>query len=49
MVKLMQLKNKQFIITIPKIIVDSKKWRKGDTLEWSMNELGQIVLKSKGN
>jgi len=47
MVKLMQLKNGQFIVTIPKIVVESKKWRKGDNVEWSFNELGQLILKSK--
>lgn len=41
----MQLKNKQYILTIPKIVVESKKWRKGDVLVWEINELGQITLR----
>jgi len=37
--------NKQFIITIPKGIVLAKGWKKGDKLEFLIDNKGEIVIK----
>ena len=42
--KVMQLKNKQLLTTIPKALGEALKFKKGDTLEWNI-ELGQLVIK----
>lgn len=46
MVKLMQLKNKQFILTFPKNIVEAMKLRKGDELYFVFDR-GDIIVKKK--
>jgi len=39
--------NKQFMITLPKGIVLAKGWKKGDTLVFTINNKGDIVVKKK--
>jgi len=46
MVKLMQIKNKQFILTIPKIIVQANHWKKGEKLYFIFDR-GDVILKKK--
>jgi len=46
MVKLMQLKNKQFILTIPKNIVQANRWKKGEELYFIFDR-GDVILKKK--
>ncbi len=36
---------KQFIITLPKGIVLAKCWKKGDTLEFIIDNKGDIVIR----
>ena len=36
---------KQFIVTLPKGIVLAKNWKQGDTLEFSIDNKGDIVIK----
>ncbi len=36
---------KQFIITVPMGLVLAKDWKKGDTLEFSINNKGEIIIK----
>ena len=38
---------KQFIITIPKGLVLAKGWKRGDTLEFIIDNNGDIVIKKK--
>ena len=44
MPKLMQLKNKQYILTIPKVIVQAMNVRKGDVIKFVI-ERGDIILR----
>lgn len=41
----MELKNKQKVITIPKAIADARGLRKGDKVEWRIDEFGNIVIR----
>jgi hypothetical protein len=43
--KLQQLKNGQFVISLPKQIVLAKRWEKGKNLKVEINSKGNIVLK----
>jgi antitoxin component of MazEF toxin-antitoxin module len=43
MAKLQSCKN-QFTITIPKIFIEMLKWKKGDEIFVSVNEMDNIVL-----
>ncbi|MCK4522240.1 MAG: AbrB/MazE/SpoVT family DNA-binding domain-containing protein [Nanoarchaeota archaeon] len=36
---------KQFIITLPKGLVLAKEWKQGDTLEFSIDTKGNIIIK----
>jgi len=38
---------KQFLITIPKGLVLAKAWKQGDTLEFVINNQGDILIKNK--
>lgn len=46
MPKLMQLKNKQYILTIPKNIVNAMQLRKGDEIIFIF-EKGDVIIKKK--
>ena len=37
--------NKQFIVTFPKSLVLAKGWKKGDVLEFSIDNRGDIVVR----
>jgi len=37
--------DKQYIITIPKSLVLAKGWKKGNTLEFVINNKGEIVVR----
>lgn len=39
-----ELKNGQFVITIPKAIAMSKGWKKGTTLEFLEDRYGSLTL-----
>jgi len=41
----MELKNKQFILTIPKAIAQAMKLKKGDKVEWIFDKGDVIVRK----
>ncbi|MEK6835441.1 MAG: hypothetical protein AABX55_00255 [Nanoarchaeota archaeon] len=43
--KLQQLKNKQFVISLPSQIVRAKGWLKGDVIKVEIDKEGNIVLK----
>jgi bifunctional DNA-binding transcriptional regulator/antitoxin component of YhaV-PrlF toxin-antitoxin module len=36
---------KQFIVTVPKGLVLAKGWKRGDKLEFIINNKGEIVIK----
>ena len=36
---------KQNNITVPKIIMNEKKWKKGIILKWIINKNGNVILK----
>ncbi|MEA3429778.1 MAG: AbrB/MazE/SpoVT family DNA-binding domain-containing protein [Nanoarchaeota archaeon] len=40
---------KQYTITIPKSLVGAKGWKKGDELEFVLDNKGDIVLKKVKN
>lgn len=44
-VTVMQLKNGQKIITIPKALADAKQLNKGDKVSWFINREGDLVLR----
>lgn len=44
MVKLQQIKDGQFFITLPKALVEAKKWSKGQILKISFNERGNLEI-----
>tara|TARA_Y100000310_G_C20694789_1_gene824839 strand:- start:4130 stop:4297 length:168 start_codon:yes stop_codon:yes gene_type:complete len=40
--------NKQtgnFLITVPRRLVEAKGWKKGDTMQFSLNRKGDLVIK----
>ena len=43
--KLQQLKNKQFVISLPSQIVRAKGWNKGDLIKVEIDKEGNIVLR----
>ena len=43
--KLQQLKNGAYVITIPKQLAYAKKWSKGDNIKVEINKEGDLVLK----
>lgn len=43
--KLQYINNKQFIITLPKGIVLAKGWKKGDRIEFTLDDKGNIILR----
>ena len=43
-IKVMELKNKQFIMTIPKAIAQAMGLSKGDSVEWLFDR-GDVVLR----
>lgn len=43
MVKIQEAKS-QFWITIPKLMIKKKGWKKGQELLWSFNQDGNLVL-----
>ncbi len=44
MVKLQQLKNSQYLITVDKRLVQAKGWKKGQELKWIINNKGNLEL-----
>ena len=38
---------KQFIVTFPKGLVLAKGWKKGDTLEFLIDNKGEIIIKKQ--
>jgi AbrB family looped-hinge helix DNA binding protein len=47
MVKVMQLKNKQFIITIPKMMAELLNVKKGDKISYVRNVHGGIEIRKE--
>ncbi len=47
MVKLQYDSNRQFKITLPKQIVLAKKWKKGDVLQFEIDNTGNLLVKKK--
>ncbi len=43
--KLQHPNNKQFIITLPQTLVKAKGWQKGDSLEFMLDDKGNIVIR----
>jgi len=43
-VKVMQLKNNQILVTIPRALANAKELKKGDDVGWSVNNDGDLVL-----
>ena len=43
--KLQQLKNKQFVISLPSAILRAKGWVKGDVIKIEVDKEGNIVLR----
>ena len=39
---------KQFIITVPKGLVLAKSWKQGDTIEFTFDDKGNLVMKKVG-
>ena len=45
--KIQQLQNGAYIITLPRQIVLAKGWKKGDEVKTEINKEGNIVIKEK--
>ena len=43
--KLQQLKNNQYFISLPSQIIRAKNWNKGDIIKVEINKEGDLVLK----
>lgn len=43
--KLVQMKDNQFIVTLPVQLVRAKGWNKGDNLRVEINKEGDLVIK----
>ncbi|MBI4159262.1 hypothetical protein HY500_03310 [Candidatus Woesearchaeota archaeon] len=43
--KLQQMKNRQFFVTLPNQIVRAKEWKKGDDIKIEIDQKGNLVLK----
>jgi antitoxin component of MazEF toxin-antitoxin module len=46
MVKIQQVSG-SLLISIPKAICNAKDWKKGDELEFKIDNLGQVILRPK--
>ena len=46
--KLQYPNGKQYTITLPQTLVKAKGWRKGDVLEFLLDDCGDLLLKKKG-
>jgi len=44
--KLQQMNDRQFFVTLPKSIVLAKGWQKGDNIKFKINDKGELVLYS---
>ena len=42
--KIQQMKNNQFLVTIPRAIAEAMRLKKGDTLEWVFSQ-GDVVVR----
>lgn len=40
-------KNNQYKLTLPKVLIEAKGWKKGDEVEIKLEEKGGIVLRKK--
>lgn len=38
---------RQFMVTLPKALIDAKGWGKGDILEFTLDKNGNIILRRK--
>lgn len=45
--KLQQMNNKQYFITLPNQIIRAKGWQKGDCIKALIDRQGDIVLKKE--
>lgn len=45
--KLQEKPNDQYVITVPKNLVNAKGWKKGQDLEWKINDKGNLELEEK--
>jgi bifunctional DNA-binding transcriptional regulator/antitoxin component of YhaV-PrlF toxin-antitoxin module len=45
--KLQKSKNNQYYITLPKLMVEAKGWKKGQELKIEFNHKGEFILKEK--
>ena len=45
--KLQNMNNKQFFLTLPNAIVRAKGWSKGDNIEFLIDQKGNLVLFKK--
>ena len=43
--KLQQMKNRQYFITLPNQIIRAKEWKKGDDIQVKISDKGEIVLR----
>jgi len=43
--KLQQMKNRQFFVTLPNQIVRAKEWKKGDDIKIEIDQKGNLILK----
>ena len=43
--KLQQMKNRQYFITLPNQIIRAKEWKKGDDIKIEIDQKGNLVLK----
>ena len=39
-----QSPDKQCFVTIPKALLNAKGWKKGDTVQFKLNNQGQLIL-----
>lgn len=44
--KLQELKQNQYMISVPAAIVRAKNWKKGQKLSWKINKKGNLELTS---
>lgn len=42
--KLQQMKNGQYFVSLPRVIIRSKQWKKGDVIQYKINDKGELVL-----
>lgn len=46
--KLQQMNEKQYFITLPNQIVRAKGWKKGDEISLKINQKGELILNKNG-